>query len=510
MLEGFNTYQLELLYSLLRSWSLEELQSKVAQFPHVYIYRLLIALKDRSENNIQKASFYCMDRQRLHLLLHTQISANTNIKDENISEEDSSLDKIQVSIKNEDTIILTKEEPFDIVDEDITFIAFAQENISPESDCFSTKDEIFEEFITEENSIVYNNIQTDAEISAVEFLEQSTIGTNHSAADEILETLRIYKQLKDSQQDVVSQIIIESPQALEDKVNLQTPDFVETAFIVPAEPVESWEEFIKGLQIQVPKLEAKESRYKYKKSPLPDMVDMEHIDSQVPIADAYSLQAWIEDMPIYTLDISLKPKALGDVAIPEVIDVNVDEAKPDFNSKPTHKEEGDVKIKRLKKSAKVEIPAIDEIGVIDENVHNLASEVSIHFEDSADDLKVQTHTFEDWLNIFSNKEVEPIFYDAPQKDLIRELEQKPSMENVENPLEETITILVEEEDNETDIKEQAEQSVTFSDKLATETLAKIYMKQGKKEKAIEIFKILMIKIPEKSTYFAAQIKNIEG
>jgi hypothetical protein len=48
----------------------------------------------------------------------------------------------------------------------------------------------------------------------------------------------------------------------------------------------------------------------------------------------------------------------------------------------------------------------------------------------------------------------------------------------------------------------------FGDHIISETLVEILLKQGKKEKAIEVLKKLIWKFPQKKTYFAAQIEEL--
>lgn len=57
--------------------------------------------------------------------------------------------------------------------------------------------------------------------------------------------------------------------------------------------------------------------------------------------------------------------------------------------------------------------------------------------------------------------------------------------------------------------EMAKKSVTENDELITETLAHIYFLQGNYQKALNAYKKLSLKYPEKSIYFATQIKEIE-
>jgi hypothetical protein len=54
-----------------------------------------------------------------------------------------------------------------------------------------------------------------------------------------------------------------------------------------------------------------------------------------------------------------------------------------------------------------------------------------------------------------------------------------------------------------------EKSVEEKQMLMTETLANLYIKQKKYDKAIQAFRILSLKYPKKSSYFANQIKEIK-
>ena len=57
--------------------------------------------------------------------------------------------------------------------------------------------------------------------------------------------------------------------------------------------------------------------------------------------------------------------------------------------------------------------------------------------------------------------------------------------------------------------ESAKLSIVDSEEFVTETLAEIHVKQGNYPKAIQIYEMLILKFPEKNTFFASRIRFIQ-
>ena len=110
-------------------------------------------------------------------------------------------------------------------------------------------------------------------------------------------------------------------------------------------------------------------------------------------------------------------------------------------------------------------------------------------DDQGDD-KTEKYTFLDWFDIINN--------DTPKVDEKFELIDK----FIENSPKINFS-------DQSEVKSSFKTEQKIKDELITETLAKIYVKQEKFNKAIKAYEILSLKYPKKSGFFADQINDIK-
>ncbi len=137
------------------------------------------------------------------------------------------------------------------------------------------------------------------------------------------------------------------------------------------------------------------------------------------------------------------------------------------------------------------------------------------------EVKKEPHTFIEWLKLLDGnlqiqtteaiKEPEN-WIEIPRYEVEQTLAQKKEIQREDQKLfepnfEEGEVDLFNEIDEE--VTKVATDSVAFKQDMMTETLAKIYQKQGKYDKALEIYNTLRLKFPEKNAYFAALIEKLE-
>jgi tetratricopeptide (TPR) repeat protein len=113
------------------------------------------------------------------------------------------------------------------------------------------------------------------------------------------------------------------------------------------------------------------------------------------------------------------------------------------------------------------------------------------------------------VNVFFLKEIErnkkSIDLPATDKHVVqnqiieRFIEEQPTIGTIKKEVDHS-----REEAN----KDLAEKSTKFTDDLISENLAIIMLKQGKKDRAVDIYKKLIWKLPQKKAYFAARIEEI--
>jgi hypothetical protein len=156
-----------------------------------------------------------------------------------------------------------------------------------------------------------------------------------------------------------------------------------------------------------------------------------------------------------------------------------------------------------------ETPKIED-SIIAVDVKNITPEKKLNIGKPLEFDKSESHSFTEWLKITSFK---PIIRDKT------EIEAKDEIENISTtPLESKLAIIdkfisenpkIKPISNDAPKPKLVNNDDAISDSLMTETLARIYLEQKNYDKAIQSYKILSLKYPEKSSFFANQIKWIK-
>ena len=106
---------------------------------------------------------------------------------------------------------------------------------------------------------------------------------------------------------------------------------------------------------------------------------------------------------------------------------------------------------------------------------------------------------QDWIDSFlENSSTEPLIPSTAS-----------AVESEEEPVKKEAEEMQPEQTEETEPEDEAPAEILDDESYFTETLAKIYVKQQRYSKALEIIKRLNLKYPKKNAYFADQIRFLE-
>lgn len=166
-------------------------------------------------------------------------------------------------------------------------------------------------------------------------------------------------------------------------------------------------------------------------------------------------------------------------------------------------------------------PAVIEsdIPIIDMDVKNIepSPEAQLRIGKPLEFDENETHSFTQWLKITN---FEPIVRASEEvstkiKTPIKAIIEEPKTESALGKKLDLIDKFITSNPKIAPVKESkpsinlAQTQLVQNDSLMTETLARIYLEQKNYEKAIQSYKILILKYPEKSGFFADQIKAVK-
>ncbi|PRZ25170.1 tetratricopeptide repeat protein [Flavobacterium granuli] len=193
-------------------------------------------------------------------------------------------------------------------------------------------------------------------------------------------------------------------------------------------------------------------------------------------------------------------KKIFDKKALELLDINVIDSTEFVPEKKP-----EVKVTPLEQSI---LTSIKEAQTVETKKESAEIEDKLSIGKPLDFSKKETHSFQEWLQLSSSqpiiREVDTVItpkspFENEEKKKKAELidkfiEASPKISPVKNGTSPIIHIDINKDDN---------------SHLMTETLARVYLEQKKYQKAIQAYEILILKYPEKSSFFADRISDIK-
>ena len=177
----------------------------------------------------------------------------------------------------------------------------------------------------------------------------------------------------------------------------------------------------------------------------------------------------------------------------------------DLNKEATNKElenESIPEIKGKEEKFTIREKTKKRAGTFDKNTSLKSSEKTSF---NLDEHKEEKHSFGEWLGLISQKE-KPLESDYQEAQLESEKDSEESIQ-FKLPEQENILSVIQSINKNANEPKPSNANEDFG--IVTETLANILIKQGKLDKAIDVYTKLSLQNPEKSPYFDARIKALK-
>ncbi len=158
---------------------------------------------------------------------------------------------------------------------------------------------------------------------------------------------------------------------------------------------------------------------------------------------------------------------------------------------------------RVMDPALFERPQKSEIEEKTEAEQEVASKDELSLGHALEFDQKESHSFSEWLKLTRAK---PVEREEENKESESEEHRQRKFELIEEFISKNPKIKPAKISSKSNL---AEQGLTAPESLMTETLARVYLEQKNYKKAIQAYKILILKNPEKSGFFADQIRAIE-